>query len=150
MKHKAKLDLELSDGDVFEQEVMDAMRAFAKTISRRTFEGEIKEQVIDTAKSWTQKLYERKYSEPMTDRMVREVVYEYIKNQLTKNNIVTTIRQYVDEKMSELKGNIEEYIHAEVKKCIESSMISDMVQKEIEQSVQQTVLDLILGKMKHD
>ena len=35
MKHKAIIDLEFTNGDLFEQEVIKAMRAYAKSTERR-------------------------------------------------------------------------------------------------------------------
>ena len=38
MKHRATIDLEFTNGDLFEQEVIKAMRAYAKTIAREAFQ----------------------------------------------------------------------------------------------------------------
>lgn len=57
MKHKATIDLEFTNGDLFEQEVIKAMRAYAKTIARETFQGEIQECIADTTKVWTKRLF---------------------------------------------------------------------------------------------
>lgn len=61
MKHKARIDLEFTNGDLFEQEVIKAMRAYAKTIARDAFQAEIKEEVGEVAKKWASRLYERRY-----------------------------------------------------------------------------------------
>lgn len=58
MKHKASIDLEFTNGDLFEQEVIKAMRAYAKTIAREAFQDEIQECVVDTTKAWAKRLYE--------------------------------------------------------------------------------------------
>lgn len=55
MKHKARIDLEFTNDDIFEQEVIDAMRAYAKTIARKAFQDEIQECIVDVAKAWTKK-----------------------------------------------------------------------------------------------
>lgn len=52
MKHRATIDLEFTNGDLFEQEVIKAMRAYAKTIAREAFQNEVEECVADTAKVW--------------------------------------------------------------------------------------------------
>ena len=82
MKHKASIDLEFTNGDLFEQEVIKAMRAYAKTIAREAFQDEIQECVVDTAKAWAKHLYESRYSEPMTDKLVKAEVQSYIKEQM--------------------------------------------------------------------
>lgn len=41
MKHRATIDLEFTNGDLFEQEVIKAMRAYAKTIAREAFQTEV-------------------------------------------------------------------------------------------------------------
>ena len=41
MKHRATIDLEFTNGDLFEQEVIKAMRAYAKTIAREAFQNEV-------------------------------------------------------------------------------------------------------------
>lgn len=74
MKHKATVDLEFTNGDIFDQEVIKVMRAYAKTIAREAFQSEIQEEVIDVSKAWAKRLYESRYSEPMTDKLVREEV----------------------------------------------------------------------------
>ena len=38
MKHKATVDLEFTNGDIFDQEVIKVMRAYAKTIAREAFQ----------------------------------------------------------------------------------------------------------------
>lgn len=54
MKHRATIDLEFTNGDLFEQEVIKAMRAYAKTIAREAFQTEAVLDVLakaSTAKS---------------------------------------------------------------------------------------------------
>ena len=56
MKHRATIDLEFTNGDLFEQEVIKAMRAYAKTIAREAFQTEIEECVAETAEVWARRL----------------------------------------------------------------------------------------------
>ena len=63
MKHRATIDLEFTNGDLFEQEVIKAMRAYAKTIAREAFQNEVEECVADTAKVWARRLYESRYAD---------------------------------------------------------------------------------------
>ena len=51
MKHRATIDLEFTNGDLFEQEVIKAMRAYAKTIAREAFQNEVEECVADSSVS---------------------------------------------------------------------------------------------------
>lgn len=73
MKHRATIDLEFTNGDIFDQEVIKAMRAYAKTIAREAFQSEIQEAVVDTTRIWAKRLYESRYAEPMTDKLVRAI-----------------------------------------------------------------------------
>ena len=56
MKHRATIDLEFTNGDLFEQEVIKAMRAYAKTIAREAFQNEVEVCVADTACVWAWRL----------------------------------------------------------------------------------------------
>lgn len=82
-------ELEFTNGDLFDQEVIKSMRAYAKTIARESFQAEIQEYVTDTAKKWTQMLYERRYTAPMTNKFVRAEVEGYIKNRWKIRRCVT-------------------------------------------------------------
>lgn len=93
MKHRATIDLEFTNGDLFEQEVIKAMRAYAKTIAREAFQNEVEECVADTAKVWARRLYESRYTEPMTDKLVKAEVQSYIKEQMSHKEMLDLIQE---------------------------------------------------------
>ena len=88
MKHRATIDLEFTNGDLFEQEVIKAMRAYAKTMAREAFQNEVE----DTAKVWARRLYESRYTEPMTDKLVKAEVQSYIKEQMSHKEMLDLIQ----------------------------------------------------------
>lgn len=148
MKHKATIDLEFTNGDLFEQEVIKAMRAYAKTIARQAFQDEIQKCVVDTAKAWTKRLYESRYSEPMADKLVKIEVQSYIKEQMSHKDILDLIQGTVSVKVKECQDEVREYIKAEVEKYLMSAFIVKTIQSEIEKAVPQAVLDVLMKSAK--
>ena len=144
MKHKATIDLEFTNGDLFEQEVIKAMRAYAKTIAREAFQNEIEECVVDTAKAWSRRLYESRYSEPMTDKLVKAEVQSYIKEQMSHKDMLDLIQGTVQAAVAECKDKTKQYAQAEVEKYLTSAVVMSAIQKEIERVIPQTVLDVLV------
>ena len=142
MRHKATIDLEFTNGDIFEQEVIKAMRAYAKTIAREAFQDEIRECVIDTTKAWTKRLYESRYSEPMTDKLVKAEVQSYIKEQMSHKDVLDLIQGTTSTKVKECQDEVREYVKAEVEKCLTSAFIIKTIQSEVEKAVPQAVLEI--------
>ena len=149
MRHKATIDLEFTNGDIFEQEVIKAMRAYAKTIAREAFQDEIRECVIDTTKAWTKRLYESRYSEPMTDKLVKAEVQSYIKEQMSHKDVLDLIQGTTSTKVKECQDEVREYVKAEVEKYLTSAFIIKTIQSEIEKAVPQAVLDVLMKSAKY-
>lgn len=131
MKHKATVDLEFTNGDIFDQEVIKVMRAYAKTIAREAFQSEIQEEVIDVSKAWAKRLYESRYSEPMTDKLVREEVQSYIRGQMSNKNMLDLIQATLSAKVTECQNEVREYAKAEVERYLTSAFIVKTIQEEI-------------------
>lgn len=148
MKHKATIDLEFTNGDLFEQEVIKAMRAYAKTIAREAFQDEIQERVVDTVKAWTKRLYEGRYSEPMTDKLVKAEVQSYIKEQMSHKDVLDAIQATTLAKVKECQDEVREYVKAEVEKYLTSAFIAKTIQDEIEKAVPKAVLDVLMKSAK--
>ena len=148
MKHKAPIDLEFTNGDLFEQEVIKAMRAYAKTIAREAFQDEIQERVVDTVKAWTKRLYEGRYSEPMTDKLVKAEVQSYIKEQMSHKDVLDAIQATTLAKVKECQDEVREYVKAEVEKYLTSAFIAKTIQDEIEKAVPKAVLDVLMKSAK--
>ena len=148
MKHKATIDLEFTNGDLFEQEVIKAMRAYANTIARDAFQDEIQECVVDVAKAWTKKLYESRYSEPMTDKLVKAEVQSYIKEQMAHKDVLEVIQGTTLAKVKECQDEAREYVKSEVGKYLTSAFIVKTIQDEIERAVPQAVLDVLMKSAK--
>ena len=148
MRHKATVDLEFTNGDIFEQEVIKAMRAYAKTIAREAFQDEIHECVVDTTKAWTKRLYESRYSEPMTDKLVKAEVQSYIKEQMSRKDVLDLIQGTTLAKVKECQDEGREYVKAEVEKYLTSAFIIKTIQSEIEKAVPQAVLDVLMKSAK--
>ena len=148
MKHKATIDLEFTNGDLFEQEVIKAMRAYAKTIAREAFQGEIQECVVDVAKAWTKGLYESRYSEPMTDKLVKAEVQSYIKDQVSHKDMLDLIQGTTLAEVKECQDEVRGYVKAEVEKYLTSAFIVKTIQNEIEKAVPQAVLDVLMKSTK--
>ena len=148
MKHKASIDLEFTNGDLFEQEVIKAMRAYAKTIAREAFQDEIQECVVDTAKAWAKHLYESRYSEPMTDKLVKAEVQSYIKEQMSHKDMFDLIQGTTLAKVKECQDEAREYVKSEVEKYLTSAFIVKTIQSEIEKSVPQAVMDVLMKSAK--
>ena len=142
MKHKATVDLEFTNGDIFDQEVIKVMRAYAKTIAREAFQSEIQEEVIDVSKAWAKRLYESRYSEPMTDKLVREEVQSYIRGQMSNKNMLDLIQATLSAKVTECQNEVREY--AEVERYLTSAFIVKTIQEEIKNAIPQAVLDVLM------
>lgn len=143
MKHKATIDLEFTNGDVFEEEVIKAMRAYAKTIAREAFQNEIQECVADTTKTWTKRLYENRYSESMTDKLVKAEVQSYIKEQMSHKDMLDLIQGTTLAKAKESQDEVREYVKSEVEKYLTSGFIFQTIQSEIKKAMPQAVLDAL-------
>ena len=148
MKHKATIDLEFTNGDLFEQEVIKAMRAYAKTIAREAIQDEIQGCVVDAAKAWTKRLYEGRYSEPMTDKLVKAEVQSYIKEQMSHKDMLDVIQGTTLAKVKECQDEAREYVKSEVGKYLTSAFIAKTIQDEIERAVPQAVLDVLMKSAK--
>lgn len=148
MKHKATIDLEFTNGDIFDQEVIKAMRAYAKTIARDAFQSEIQEEVIDVSKTWAKRLYESRYSEPMTDKLVREEVQSYIRGQMSNKNMLDLIQATLSTKVTECQNEVREYVKGEVEKYLTSAFIAKTIQEEIKNAIPQAVLDVLMKDMR--
>ena len=148
MKQKATIYFEFKNGDLFEKEVIKAMRAYAKTIAREAFQDEIRECVVDTAKAWTKRLYESRYSEPMTDKLVKAEVQSYIKEQMSHKDMLDLIQGTTLAKVKECQDEAREYVKAEVEKYLTNAFIAKAIQSEIEKAVPQAILDVIMRSAK--
>lgn len=148
MKHKATIDLEFTNGDIFDQEVIKAMRAYAKTIAREAFQSEIQEEIVDTTKAWTKRLFENRYTEPMTDRLVKTEVESYIKEQMKDSDMQKLIQCTLTKEIKECQNEVKEFVKAEFEKYLTSSFVADAIQKAINESVPQAVLEVLMKSTK--
>lgn len=144
MKHRASIDLEFTNEDLFEQEVIKAMRAYAKTIAREAFQTEVEECVAKTAEVWARRLYESRYTEPMTDKLVEAEVQSYIKEQMSHKDMLDLIQGTVQAAVAEYQDKTKQYAQAEVEKYLTSAVGMGAIQKEIEQAIPQAVLDVLV------
>lgn len=148
MKHRATIDLEFTNGDLFGQEVIKAMRAYAKTIAREAFQSEIQEAVVDTTRIWAKRLYESRYAEPMTDKLVRAEVESYIKEQMKDSDVQKMVQSTVAKEITELQNKVRGFVKAEFEKYLTSSFVADAIQKAIKESVPQAVLEVLMKSTK--
>lgn len=148
MKHRATIDLEFTNGDLFDQEVIKAMRAYAKTIAREAFQSEIQEAVVDTTRIWAKRLYESRYTEPMTDKLVRAEVESYIKEQMKDSDVRKMIQSTVTKEITELQNEVRGFVKAEFEKYLTSSFVADAIQKAIKESVPQAVFEALMKSTK--
>lgn len=148
MKHRATIDLEFTNGDLFDQEVIKTMRAYAKTIAREAFQSEIQEEVIDTTKAWTKRLFESRYTEPMADRLVKAEVESYIKEQMKDSDMRKLIQCTLTKEITERQNEVREFVKAEFEKYLTSSFVADAIQKAIKESVPQAVLEVLMKSTK--
>lgn len=148
MKHKATIDLEFTNGDIFDQEVIKAMRAYAKTIAREAFQNEIQEEIVDTTKAWTKRLFENRYTEPMTDRLVKTEVESYIKEQMKDSEMRKLIQCTLTKEITECQNEVKEFVKTEFEKYLTSSFVADAIQKAINESVPQAVLEIMMKSTK--
>lgn len=145
MKHRATIDLEFTNGDLFEQEVIKAMRAYAKTIAREAFQNEIEECVANTAKAWTRRLYENRYTEPMTDKLVKAEVQSYIKEQMSHEKMLDLIQETVQAAVDECKDKTKQYAQTEVERYLNGEVVMNAIREEIKRVIPQAVFDAIRG-----
>lgn len=144
MKHRTTIDLEFTNEDLFEQEVIKAMRAYAKTIARESFQTEVEECVAKTAEVWARRLYESRYTEPMTDKLVKAEVQSYIKEQMSHKDMLDLIQGTVQAAVAEYQDKTKQYAQAEVEKYLTSAVGMGAIQKEIERAIPQAVLDVLV------
>ena len=127
MKHRATIDLEFTNGDLFEQEVIKAMRAYAKTIAREAFQNEVEECVADTAKVWARRLYESRYTE------------------MSHKDMLDLIQGTVQAAVAECKDKTKQFAQTEVEKYLKGAVVMNAIHEEIKRVVPQAVLDALRG-----
>lgn len=137
--------LEFTNGDLFEQEVIKVMRAYAKTIAREAFQNEVEECVADTAKVWARRLYESRYTEPMTDKLVKAEVQSYIKEQMSHKEMLDLIQGTVQAAVAECKDKTKQFAQTEVEKYLKGAVVMNAIHEEIKRVVPQAVLDALRG-----
>lgn len=137
-------ELEFTNGDLFDQEVIKSMRAYAKTIARESFQAEIQECVTDTAKKWAQMLYERRYTAPMTDKFVRAEVEGYIKKQMENKEMRDLVQRTVSEEIKVCQNEVMEYAREEAKKYLSNAFVAITINDAIKEAVPQAVLDALM------
>lgn len=128
-----------------EQEVIKAMRAYAKTIAREAFQNEVEECVADTAKVWARRLYESRYTEPMTDKLVKAEVQSYIKEQMSHKEMLDLIQGTVQAAVAECKDKTKQFAQTEVEKYLKGAVVMNAIHEEIKRVVPQAVLDALRG-----
>lgn len=144
MKHKATIDLEFTNADLFEQEVIKAMHAYAKTIAREAFQNEIKSCVEETARRCSQRLYDGRYTDPLTDTMVKEVVHAYIEKQMSSETIQELMRSSLTRMETELQDEAIRRIRGETEKYLSSAFVKNLINGEIHKAIPQAVVDVLM------
>ena len=143
MKHKATIDLEFTNADLFEQEVLNAMRAYAKTIAREAFQNEIKNCVEETATRCSERLYESKYTYPTTDIMVKEVVHAYIEKQMSSDAMLELMRSSLAQMKNEFLGEAIRRIKGETEKYLNGTFVKLLINDEVKKAIPQAVIDVL-------
>lgn len=133
------------DGFDIDEEVIKAMRAYAKTIAREAFQNEVEECVADTAKVWARRLYESRYTEPMTDKLVKAEVQSYIKEQMSHKEMLDLIQGTVQAAVAECKDKTKQFAQTEVEKYLKGAVVMNAIHEEIKRVVPQAVLDALRG-----
>lgn len=99
----------------------------------------------DTAKVWARRLYESRYTEPMTDKLVKAEVQSYIKEQMSHKEMLDLIQGTVQAAVAECKDKTKQFAQTEVEKYLKGAVVMNAIHEEIKRVVPQAVLDALRG-----
>lgn len=145
MKHKATIDPEFTNADLFEQEVLNAMRAYAKTISREAFQNEIKDRVTETTRRCFQRLYDTRYADADStiNQMVMGVIQAYIEKQMSSDAMLELMRSSLAQMKTEFRDEAMRRVQGEVKKYMSNAFVKNLINAEIKKAIPQAVVDAL-------
>lgn len=84
----------------------------------------------------------------MPDKLVKAEVQSYIKEQMSRKDMLDLIQGTTLAKVKECQEEVREYVKAEVEKYLTSAFIVKTIQSEIEKAVPQAVLDVLMKSAK--
>lgn len=136
MKHRATIDLEFINGEIFEQEVLKAMRSSAKNIARDAVQKELEQCVKNVVEGHLGK----NYSNYTVYSIVKREAYECISDKVRQTNIQDLITKIVQEEISNVEERTTELVKSEVEKYISNGFV--------DAAIQQTVKEVVPDKVK--
>lgn len=144
MKHRATIDLEFINGEIFEQEVLKAMRSSAKNIARDAVQKEVEQCVKNTVRLYLQNLS----STHVTSRMVKMEVAGCIKNQIGQTDIQEFIIKTIQDTLFEIQKRTVELTKSEVEKYISNSFVDAAIQQTVKEVVPDKVKEILFKNME--
>lgn len=90
-------------------------------------------------------LYESRYTEPMTDKLVKAEVQSYIKEQMSHKEMLDLIQGTVQAAVAECKDKTKQFAQTEVEKYLKGAVVMNAIHEEIKRVVPQAVLDALRG-----
>jgi ribosomal protein S8E len=151
MKTKFTIEANVTESDLFEREVSDAVKAYARQVARDAIEGEIRDEIKRVASSRASDLTRTNYgwgSEPKIQKLVRESVDEKVKAAMgNSNTFKVNIYDIVNVELDEAKKRINEDIKSEIQQIISGQDFTEYIKSQIKEQVPNAVLSAIKDSM---
>ena len=136
MKTTFNMAVEIKDKDILEEEMLKAMRGFAKNAARNTFESVFEKELERLIDNRLKQLKERSWFSKTSvyDDILKNCVSEYIKESLNNCDIDSKIQELLEKQFEILtKYTIKEKIELEIKRQV-PEFVLNCIKKTIEEN----------------
>lgn len=148
MKYRATLDLDLTNNEIIEDTVIEACRAYAKTVAREAMKDEINDEIASKVRSVVKSNFQGFCNFPTSvDKITKNYIAEYLKSDMDFNEQVrASCIKYVDEAIVKEREAIEKYITNELCKTFTGSFITTLIPEEVKKAVPEAVMNVLREK----
>lgn len=147
MKTSFKMNVELTDKDVLEEETLKAMRAFAKNIARNEIEKTLKSETERIVHLYIREVNEKHSwvsSDTKIERIIKETIKESIKQEIKET---CDVKKYFNKSLPDLvneeRDKAMDYVKTYLEACLMEEPMQTMIKNEIKKLVPELLLDSI-------
>lgn len=149
---KYQFTVTIDENDILEEDVKNAMRAYARQVAREEVHNEITNEVQRVCRSEIKKMNESSMWSPKgVDKLVSEIVRQEFREVLgNSNSLRVTIREKtesaIDSQVTEIQKSAADYVHATVER--NKSIYHDLIVEEIKRTVPTEILKAVASCMR--
>ena len=139
MKTRFSINVEVSENDLLEKEVQDALKAYTKSLASEAMQQEIQEEINRVSNDRMRQLTSGGWGNPPIKRMVEDSVRGSVKKEIEKSCALNEIR-------TQIREQVRECIHELLEEECNKTYIMNLIQSEVQQAVPKELLN-VLGSM---